>query len=133
MDTFDAAKKLAELLKKKKYGIVLLEGEMGAGKTTLVSVATKHLVPNARPSSPTFTLINQYADNIYHIDLYRIKDESELYNIGFYEILADKNIVFIEWPQNAPSAELKLKAHFIVTILIANERTRRVTIENSGN
>jgi tRNA threonylcarbamoyl adenosine modification protein YjeE len=78
--------------------IILLQGEMGAGKTYFV----QKFVSGA--TSPTFTIINQYADNIFHADLYRIKSQSELVNTDFFEILKkcddDKSLFFIEWPYN---------------------------------
>lgn len=74
--------------------LILLHGQMGAGKTHYV----KSLYPQA--TSPTFNIINQYADNVFHADLYRIKDVSELYNTDFFEILNGNNIFFIEWPYN---------------------------------
>lgn len=93
-----SGKAFANELRNKKRALVLLHGDIGAGKTTFVCAVVRELLSNASPSSPTFNIINQYADNIYHVDLYRIKDESELYNIGFFEILDGNNIVFIEWP-----------------------------------
>ena len=74
---------------------------MGAGKTHYVKQEIKKLLGRDIASSPTFSIINQYADNIFHADLYRIGDQSELENIGFFEILRDpKNTFYIEWPYN---------------------------------
>jgi len=73
---------------------------MGAGKTHYV----KSLYPCA--TSPTFTIINQYAENVFHADLYRIKDFSELGNTDFFEILEGDNIFFIEWPYNNVPKEI---------------------------
>ena len=73
---------------------------MGSGKTTFVREYAKQFIPSAHVTSPTFTIINQYADNIFHADLYRIRDVQELYNTDFFEILNGENIFFIEWPFN---------------------------------
>lgn len=78
--------------------IVVINGEMGAGKTTLVSFLVNKLRPslNAKPSSPTFTIINEYASDMYHVDLYRITKAAAL-GVGLDEILDGNNIVFVEW------------------------------------
>ncbi|MDR0384018.1 MAG: tRNA (adenosine(37)-N6)-threonylcarbamoyltransferase complex ATPase subunit type 1 TsaE [Christensenellaceae bacterium] len=92
------AKQTAKTLKKNNGGVVLLYGEMGAGKTTLVSNIIKYMDKKIKVTSPTFPIINKYADNIYHCDLYRVDDFE---SIGLYDILEDKNnMVFIEWPKN---------------------------------
>lgn len=70
---------------------------MGAGKTTFISAVIKHLNPTARVSSPTFAIINKYAENLYHADLYRV-NAAGTENTGIYDILADKgNRTFVEW------------------------------------
>ena len=87
----------------KEHKIFLFFGEMGSGKTTLISSIASILgVQDA--NSPTFSIINTYlGDNmqtIYHVDCYRIENENEVENIGLLEIINDKNLCFIEWPQN---------------------------------
>jgi len=83
--------------------IILLYGEMGAGKTSFVKgvARQKHIIQNV--TSPTFTIINEYnGDNdIYHMDLYRLKNQEELFEIGFEEYLHSTGIVVIEWPDIA--------------------------------
>ena len=86
--------------------IFFIEGEMGAGKTTLVSQILSKFDKKIASSSPTFTIINHYADNIFHIDLYRIEKKSDLEFLGLREILTEPNIVFVEWP-NMISDELE--------------------------
>ncbi|HJN78551.1 MAG TPA: tRNA (adenosine(37)-N6)-threonylcarbamoyltransferase complex ATPase subunit type 1 TsaE, partial [Flavobacteriaceae bacterium] len=81
--------------------IILLSGEVGAGKTTLIKEILKILKVNENVNSPTFSIINEYLSedkkNIYHIDLYRIKNIDELHSIGFFEYLESSNLCFIEW------------------------------------
>ena len=90
-----------ELKKNINHNVVLICGEMGAGKTTLIKelLSLMNVVDNV--SSPTFSIINEYSTNedetIYHIDLYRIEDVSELDNIGFFEYLESGKTCLIEW------------------------------------
>ena len=81
--------------------IILLSGEVGAGKTTLIKEILKVLKVNDNVNSPTFSIINEYLSEdkktIYHIDLYRIKNIDELHSIGFFEYLESNNLCFIEW------------------------------------
>jgi tRNA threonylcarbamoyladenosine biosynthesis protein TsaE len=86
---------------------VLLIGDLGAGKTTLVNAFCKHLGVETPGNSPTFSLINQYAYTrsdgntqfIHHIDLYRLDDLEEALDIGIEDLLDDDSLCFIEWPQ----------------------------------
>jgi len=85
--------------------IILLSGQLGAGKTTLV----KSALPEFNVTSPTFSITNQYSETIFHIDLYRIQKEYEFENLGLEEILLEsKNLVFIEWPCRLPNYILDL-------------------------
>ena len=96
------SKIIIELIKQKNK--VLFSGPMGSGKTTLIKNIMHELGYNEHVSSPTFSVINEYALNnkmIYHMDLYRIKKEDELYEIGFEEYLKNRNLCLIEWPEIA--------------------------------
>ena len=89
-------------------------GELGAGKTTLIKEICKQLGVTDKGSSPTFSLINEYkissslmspsarvikGEAVYHFDLYRLKSESEIYDIGYEDYLFSGNYCFIEWPE----------------------------------
>ncbi|PSO45653.1 MAG: tRNA (adenosine(37)-N6)-threonylcarbamoyltransferase complex ATPase subunit type 1 TsaE [Parcubacteria group bacterium QH_9_35_7] len=105
-DTIEFGKKFAQQL----HGgdIILLEGELGSGKTTFVKGICEYFgISKEEVRSPTFTIINTYsttenqhrAEQLVHIDTYRLKDTEELKEIGIEEMLSDPNsIVFIEWP-----------------------------------
>ena len=93
---------IIELIKQKNK--VLFSGPLGSGKTTLIKNVMHDLGYNEHVSSPTFSIINEYATDhkmIYHMDLYRIKKEDELYEIGFEEYLRNGNLCLIEWPEIA--------------------------------
>lgn len=94
--------------------IVLLEGEMGVGKTQLVKIFCENFGCDREVSSPTFAIIQEYPSSlgsIHHVDLYRIEDTDELENTGFWEIFSKpKGIVFIEWPQRLDEARLNAYA-----------------------
>lgn len=104
------ARQIAHRLQKNNGGVVLLHGVMGAGKTTLVGEIVKILSPDAMPASPTYTMINQYAEKIFHADLYRLweRDGQALdltadevrqaaESIGLFDLCVPGNYVFIEW------------------------------------
>ena len=79
--------------------VVCLYGDLGYGKTTFVKGVAKGLGLTARITSPTFTIIRTY-NNMHHVDLYRIEDETQLAEIGIKEILEDpSSIKLIEWPE----------------------------------
>ena len=106
-DTKKLGQELAkEILKRKGEAafVVFLDGDLGTGKTTLVKEIIFALGVKEKVKSPTFTIIEPYElnnENIYHVDLYRIIDPSELEIIGLREYLNESNaIIFIEWPEN---------------------------------
>ena len=86
-----------------EYNIVLLKGDLGAGKTKLVSEICRHLQIEDEVSSPTFSIINEYVGQankrIYHIDLYRLENTEEAINIGIEDYLFDGSTCYIEWPE----------------------------------
>jgi len=83
----------------------LFEGDMGAGKTTLIKSLCSELGMREMASSPTYSIVNEYEypnGKIYHFDFFRIKSQNEAFDIGFEEYLASGEFCFIEWPQNIP-------------------------------
>ena len=87
-------------------GVVLLIGNLGAGKTTLAKgiVEGRNGTPADEVSSPTFTLIHQYGDKtpVFHVDLYRIDTARELETLGLDDLAAPNNIVMVEWGDKFP-------------------------------
>lgn len=100
----DAAEKLLSAAGGHK--VIALHGEMGAGKTTLIHALCEVLQVKDAITSPTFSIINQYktgkGETIYHMDLYRIKDESEAINAGIEDCLYSGNLCLVEWPEKVP-------------------------------
>ena len=78
-------------------------GKMGAGKTTFIKAICEELGVEDVINSPTFAIVNEYLDRkgepIYHFDFYRIKKESEAYDIGFEDYVYSGNLCFMEWPE----------------------------------
>ena len=90
-----------EVKKNINTNIVLVSGEMGVGKTTLIKEIVLSMDVMDNVSSPTFSIINEYKTNqnkvVYHMDLYRIKNISEIETIGLFEYLESGNLCIIEW------------------------------------
>jgi tRNA threonylcarbamoyladenosine biosynthesis protein TsaE len=107
------------------YPIVLLKGDLGAGKTTLAQMICEILGVKESVTSPTYTLVNEYivADkSIYHFDLYRLKNTEELEGIGFSEYIDSGNICLIEWPELAEKYFIGIPT---ITVSITSNGTER--------
>jgi tRNA threonylcarbamoyladenosine biosynthesis protein TsaE len=99
-ETIAFGRTLAPLLAPPK--LVLLRGDLGAGKTTLVKGIAEgfHAAKEEDVTSPTFTLVHEYrghAAKLYHIDLYRIDTPRELETLGLDDLIADNSVLLIEW------------------------------------
>ena len=84
--------------------VITVSGELGAGKTTLVQAICRGYGVTEDVTSPTFSLVHQYAaprSPVFHLDLYRLRDPQELTNIGWDEVLVEEALVLIEWPERA--------------------------------
>lgn len=84
--------------------LVFLQGELGAGKTTLVRGLLRGLGHSGAVKSPTYTLLEPYACNgqdVYHFDLYRVNDPQELSLVGFDEIIDGPGLKLVEWAERA--------------------------------
>lgn len=127
-------KPLLELLEWqcKQSNILLLRGELGSGKTTLVKHFCQHLGITESISSPSFGLVNEYRTNgvcVFHFDLYRVKSIEELFDIGFEEYLNQEAICVIEWPDIALPVLHKYKPFLQLNIdFIAPKRKFDLTL-----
>ena len=92
-----------KILKVLSPGLILEDGQMGAGKTTLISELCKQLGIDDEPSSPTYSIVNEYYSelygSIYHIDCYRFESDEEAYDIGIEEYLDGSGYCFVEWSE----------------------------------
>ncbi len=115
-----------------KHKVLLFNGEMGVGKTTLIKEICKELGVKDVSHSPTFSLVNEYEtsdeDIIYHFDFYRIEDENEAYDMGVEDYLYSGNWCFIEWSENIKNL-LPLDA-VSINISLMEDGKREITITN---
>jgi len=96
-----------KILAKKPHKVILFEGAMGVGKTTLIKALASKLGVKQTTSSPTFSLVNEYSalhdEKVFHFDMYRLKSELEALDMGIEEYLYSNNWCFIEWPEKIPN------------------------------
>ena len=113
-----------------KNKVIALHGEMGAGKTTFVHAICEAMGVTDTIGSPTFSIINQYQTNegktIYHIDMYRLKDEEDAIQTGVEDCLYSGNYCFVEWPEKAPGIFPENTLH--IHIAAVDNETRKLTI-----
>lgn len=84
--------------------VVTLAGDLGAGKTTLVRAICRGYGVQDDVTSPTFALIHEYRGGrtpVFHLDLYRLRDAAELTQLGWDELMAERAVILIEWPERA--------------------------------
>jgi tRNA threonylcarbamoyladenosine biosynthesis protein TsaE len=110
--------------------VILFNGNMGVGKTTLIkALATELGVTNAT-SSPTFSLVNEYEANenklVYHFDVYRLNKESEALDLGIDEYLYSGHWCFIEWAEKIPN--LIPDEHSVVHLSLTSDGKRHLTL-----
>lgn len=126
-DTINFAKDFADTLS--VGDIVLLNGDLGAGKTVFVKAITEKFSNGKSVAvSPTFLIVNVYDTTppIYHFDLYRIDDESELDGIGAEEYFYGDGISFVEWPERVENYFPKSAIKISIDKIGNNERLIKV-------
>ncbi len=111
--------------------VVLLSGELGAGKTLFVQGIARGLGYEGAVSSKSFVLLGEYAGRVklYHADLYRLEAPEQAEELALDELCADGALV-VEWPERAPS--VFAPDHLLVRFEVTGERTRRLTLEAKG-
>ena len=111
--------------------VVLLEGDLGSGKTTLIQALAHGLGVAANATSPTYALVHRYQGRrgpVYHLDCYRLRHPDEAADLDWETLLAEGDAVLIEWPEKAgdyvPSATLRLRLSHV----LENETLRRLEV-----
>jgi tRNA threonylcarbamoyladenosine biosynthesis protein TsaE len=132
-ETIEVGRKLVALLTPPKF--LILHGDLGAGKTTLVKGIAEAL-DAAEPdevTSPTFTLVHEYEGTrenngkrtpvrLYHLDLYRIDSERQLETLGLDDLQTEDSIVLVEWGEKFPSVVKRSQGEIVMTMLDGDAR-----------
>ena len=132
-ETKNIAKKIASQLKVKD--IIILEGDLGAGKTKFTEGILEYFNLQDEISSPTFTIVNEYNTskfNIYHFDVYRLSDIDEFYAMGGEEFF-EKGVCIIEWGEIIEECLPKDYIKINISRDLENENIRKLDIEMYGN
>ena len=126
------AQQLATAIAESGCTIVAFEGEMGAGKTTLIRALGIALGVQDDVSSPTFTLVNEYRDGrgqpLYHFDFYRVDSEEEATRMGVAEYFDSGYLCLVEWPGRV--AGLLPPQRLLVELTVTSLESRYLTIIN---
>jgi len=121
-----------DLVKNAQTKTILFNGDMGAGKTTLISALVKVLGGTTEVSSPTFSIVNEYQvknDKVYHFDFYRINDVHEALDIGIEDYFYSDHWIFIEWPDKIE--EILPKRADVSYIKLNKDGTRTIKLNVS--
>jgi tRNA threonylcarbamoyladenosine biosynthesis protein TsaE len=116
--------------------LVLLSGDLGAGKTTLTKgiASGLHAAKEEDVTSPTFTLVHKYEGEarVYHVDLYRIGDAHDFETLGLEDVFSEQAVVLVEWPERMPPVRTGWP---VVSIHLehVDEETRRITVAAGEN
>lgn len=117
-----------------KDRLILLHGDLGAGKTSLVKSFLKNLGYDGIVQSPTYGIVNEYVfthdqveEKVFHIDLYRINHVSELVEFGFEEYLMQGARVFIEWPDIGN--DYYPEEHVLIRLSLDGDKGRKISIK----
>jgi tRNA threonylcarbamoyladenosine biosynthesis protein TsaE len=125
-----AGRQLAAAIAESCHSVVAFEGEMGAGKTTLIRALGAALGVADDVSSPTFALVNEYRDGqgrpVYHFDFYRIDSELEAIRLGAAEYFDSGYLCLVEWP--ARVAGLLPTAYLQVNLEVTGSESRQLQI-----
>ena len=130
-ETEKIAAEFAKSLDTGKPEFVAMFGDLGVGKTAFVRGVASVLANGARVKSPTFTVVNEYHGDklpLYHLDVYRIEDEDDLYSVGFFDYL-QKGVLIVEWSENIPDSIPEDAYYVKIERSMLGENERIITIE----
>ena len=125
--TFEAGKELAKRLS--PGDVIAFHGDLGAGKTVFVRGLAEGLGLDARVTSPTFTIVNEYEGKIplFHFDMYRLSGSDELFEIGWEDYLARGGICAVEWSEITEDAFPENTINIYIKKI--DDNTREITID----
>jgi tRNA threonylcarbamoyladenosine biosynthesis protein TsaE len=138
-DTIEVGRKLAKLLKPPQ--LLILRGDLGTGKTTLVKGIAEALdaAEADEVTSPTFTLIHEYDGTrdgkpvkLYHLDVYRLEGERQLETLGLDELLTPNALVLVEWGEKFKSIKKKSTGEIAITSTGGDARKITVTLKDQA-
>src|SRR5580658_4718650 len=138
-DTIEVGRKLVKLLKPPQ--LLILRGDLGTGKTTLVKGIAEALdaAEAEEVTSPTFTLIHEYDGTqggkpvkLFHLDVYRLEGERQLETLGLDELLKDNALVLVEWGEKFKSIKKKSTGEIAITSTGGDARKITVTLKDQG-
>lgn len=118
INTLEEWNDVAEAILPLKFPVLLLKGNLGAGKTTFTQILLKKLGSRDEISSPTYAIVNEYTvpeGKVFHLDLYRMRNLEEVFDIGIDEYLDSGFLTIIEWPE-IYEAELQDLPHHVMSI-----------------
>lgn len=118
-----------QLLKDLEHSMILFVGDLGAGKTTIIKEILKQLGSEDTGSSPSYAIINEYKganEPVFHIDLYRLNDAEEVFQLGFEEIIYSGRKCFIEWPQIV--LDYLEPPYHILKIEVQSDNARKISL-----
>lgn len=120
----------AQILLAEPNKVILFNGPMGAGKTTLIKELSCALGISDATSSPTFSLVNEYesaaGEKVYHFDVYRLKSEAEALDFGIDEYLDSGHWCFIEWAEKIPS--LLPDRYSVIDLSVEPDQSRKLVM-----
>ena len=128
-ETYEVAHKIADSLKGGE--IILLNGDLGAGKTTFTKGLAKALGIKDTVTSPTFTFMKEYNEGripLYHFDMYRVESEEELYELGLNDYLYMQGVCVIEWNKFE-----NIKNPIVIDITVNDDLSRKIVINEHTN
>jgi tRNA threonylcarbamoyladenosine biosynthesis protein TsaE len=130
-DTRDVGAALADLLR--IHDVVVLTGELGAGKTTLVQGIARGLGATEHVASPTFTLVREYVSGrvpLAHVDLYRLEREQDVIDLALEELEGGEQVLLVEWGD--PVADLLADERLRIELMADDDDVRRIAVATLG-
>lgn len=123
----------SDILKQLESKVVVFNGDMGAGKTTLIKALLKAMHSEDIVTSPTFSIVNEYNipnDKVFHFDFYRIESLEEAFNFGIEDYMNSDHWLFIEWADRIAPLLPELHSTIDITVIDEENRSLKLTIEN---